>query len=85
MAPMLFTKNILVNKPIKVFNNGEMFRDFTFIDDTVEAITRLINYPPIKNKTFNKINPDPSSSWARHQIYNIGNGNPISLLISSKF
>ena len=80
MAPMLFTKNILENKPIKVFNNGEMYRDFTFIDDTTEAIIRLIKYPPTKDKAFNRNNPNPSSSWARHQIYNIGNGNPISLL-----
>ena len=80
MAPMIFTKNIISSKPIKVFNNGEMYRDFTFIDDITEAIKRLIDYPPTKKNTFNKVYPDPSSSWAKHQIFNIGNGSSISLL-----
>ena len=77
---MIFTKNIISSKPIKVFNNGEMYRDFTFIDDITEAIKRLIDYPPTQKNTFNKVYPDPSSSWAKHQIFNIGNGSSISLL-----
>ena len=80
MAPMIFTKNIIENKPINIFNNGEMERDFTYIDDVVEIIYRLLDKPPTSNKLFNKDNPDPSNSWAPYKIYNVGNSNPVKLI-----
>ena len=80
MAPMIFTKNILENKPINIFNNGEMERDFTYIDDVVEIIYRLMDKPPKSNKLFDKWEPDPSSSWAPYKIYNVGNSNPVKLI-----
>ena len=79
MAPMIFTKAILEKKPLRIFNNGDMNRDFTYIDDVIEAILRLINKPAVSNTNFNKI-PDPSSSWSPHRIFNIGNSNPVSLM-----
>ena len=79
MALFLFTKSILEGKPIKVFNHGEMTRDFTYIDDIVESIMRLLKKPPIQNKTFDTLNPNPDTSWAPHRIFNIGNSNPESL------
>ena len=62
MALFLFTKAIISNQPIKIFNNGEMIRDFTYIDDIVESIIRVINKPPTKNliKNFENINPNES-------------------------
>ena len=80
MAPMIFTKAILQNKPIRIFNNGDMQRDFTYIDDVIEAILRLINKPAVSDTNFNKKLPDPSSSWSPHRIFNIGNSNPVSLM-----
>jgi len=80
MAPMIFTKSIFSKQKIKIFNNGEMFRDFTYIDDVVEIIFRLIKRPARKNKDFDKNNPDPATSWAPFRIFNIGNNNPISLM-----
>ena len=79
MALFLFTKSILEGKAIKVFNNGKMSRDFTFIDDVVESIFRLINKPPISDKSFDTSNPRTDKSWAPHRIFNIGNSNPESL------
>ena len=80
MALFLFTKAILENKPIKVFNHGEMTRDFTYIDDVVESLTRLLNKPAEKDDKFDSKYPDPSRSWARHRIFNIGNSNPVNLM-----
>ena len=80
MAPMLFSKSIISNKPITVFNNGNLSRDFTYIDDVVEIIIRLIDKPAQINKDFNKSSPEPNTSWAPHKIYNIGNSNPISII-----
>jgi len=80
MAPIIFTKAILENKPIKIFNYGEMFRDFTYIDDVIEMVTRLIEKPATSNCNFNKESPDPASSWCCNRIYNIGNNNPISIM-----
>tara|TARA_Y100001978_G_C23695553_1_gene437310 strand:+ start:1374 stop:2408 length:1035 start_codon:yes stop_codon:yes gene_type:complete len=79
MAPMIFTKSILERKVIKIFNNGEMWRDFTYINDVVNAVMGIIKKPPIKNLSFNKKNPDPSKSWAPYMIFNIGNSNSIKL------
>jgi len=80
MAPFIFTKAIYENKPIKIFNNGNMYRDFTYIDDVIEAITRLIDKPAKGNEKFHKTNPMPNKSWAPHQIFNIGNSQTIKLM-----
>ena len=80
MALFTFTKLILEDKPIKVFNNGEMIRDFTYIDDVVESLIRLIKKPATKNPSFNKLEPDPATSWAKYRIFNVGNSNPVSLM-----
>ena len=80
MALFLFTKAILNNEPIKVFNHGKMQRDFTYIDDIIESIFRLIKKPPKPDKSFDTTNPRPDSSFAPHKIFNIGNSNPESLI-----
>ena len=80
MAPFIFTKSIIEGKPIKVLNHGKMKRDFTYIDDIIECIFRLIKKPAISNKEFNKSLPDSSSSWAPFRIFNIGNSKSIDLL-----
>ncbi|MDA3878357.1 MAG: NAD-dependent epimerase [Halothiobacillus sp.] len=80
MALFLFTKAALEGKPIKVFNNGEMLRDFTYVDDIVEGITRVLDNPAKSNHAWSGNNPDPSSSSAPYKIYNIGNNNPVKLM-----
>ena len=80
MAPMIFANAIINKKPLKIFNKGEMSRDFTYIDDVIECITRLIKKPAISNSSFNYISPESSSSWAPFRIFNIGNNKPIKLL-----
>ncbi|OUN62771.1 MULTISPECIES: NAD-dependent epimerase [unclassified Butyricimonas] len=80
MSPYLFTDAILNNRAIKVFNNGNMLRDFTYIDDVVEGIVRLIDKIPICDSTWNAEDPDPSSSICSYRIYNIGNSQPIKLM-----
>lgn len=80
MALFLFTKAILNYESIKVFNNGNMQRDFTYIDDVVESIYRLIKKPPKANNFFDKSKIDPSISWAPYKVFNIGNSNSVSLL-----
>ncbi len=80
MALFLFTKAILNNEPINVFNHGKMIRDFTYIDDIVEGIIRVIDNPPKGNNKWSGQQPDPSSSVAPYKIYNIGNNNPVKLL-----
>ncbi len=80
MALFLFTKSILEGKTIKVFNHGKMLRDFTYIDDVVESLIRLIYKPPIADISFDTDKPNPATSWAPHRIYNIGNSNPTSLM-----
>ena len=79
MALFLFTKAIIEGEPIQVFNNGNMSRDFTYIDDIVNSIIKLIDKPayPLENASLNK---NPSSSWAPYRIFNIGNSNPTSLM-----
>ena len=79
MALFLFTKAIIENKPIKVFNNGEMIRDFTYIDDVVESLFRLLSKIPSQDSSFNTDNPSPESSWAPYRIFNIGNSCPTQL------
>ncbi len=79
MALFMFTKSILEGKPIKVFNNGKMMRDFTYVDDIVEGIVRLINKKPEPNQQWDGNSPDPGTSYAPYKIYNIGNNNPVEL------
>jgi UDP-glucuronate 4-epimerase len=80
MALFLFTEAILKGEPIKVFNYGEMVRDFTYIDDIVEGVVRVINHPPKGNTTWTGQHPDPSTSKAPYKVYNIGNNNPVTLM-----
>lgn len=80
MSPYLFIDGILKDQPIKVFNNGDMLRDFTYIDDIVESVIRVIKEIPEGEKNWDPLNPDPSSSPAPFRIFNIGNQSPITLL-----
>jgi UDP-glucuronate 4-epimerase len=80
MALFIFTKAILAGEPIKVFNHGRMRRDFTYIDDIVEAITRVVDRAPTGDPTWSGNQPDPASSRAPYRLYNIGNNNPVELL-----
>lgn len=80
MALFIFTKSILEGKPIEIFNNGNMSRDFTYIDDIIEGIIHLIDKPAKGNDNWNALDPDPSSSKAPFSVFNIGRGAPVSLL-----
>ena len=80
MALFLFTKSILKGEKIDVYNNGDMIRDFTYIDDVVNSIIKVLSKPPKGNKSFDKLSMEPDSSWAPHKIFNVGNSNPIKLL-----
>ncbi|MGF3182953.1 NAD-dependent epimerase [Facklamia sp. P12934] len=80
MAYFSFTKNILAGKSIKVFNHGKMERDFTYIDDIVEGIVKLIDRVPTPNKEWDESKDDLSTSFAPYKIYNIGNNNPVQLM-----
>ena len=80
MALFLFTKAILNDEPIKVFNYGKMERDFTYIDDIIEGVVRVIANPPKPNKNYDKTNQDPSTSHAPYKVYNIGNNKPVELM-----
>lgn len=80
MSPFLFTDAILHNRPIKVFNNGDMLRDFTYIDDIVEGVLKVIDSTPEGNVLWNPVAPDPSISNAPYKIYNIGNSHPVKLM-----
>jgi UDP-glucuronate 4-epimerase len=80
MALFLFTKAILEEKPIKVFNHGRMQRDFTFIDDIIEGVVRVMGRLPEPNPNWSGDHPDPGTSYAGYKIYNIGNNHPVELL-----
>ena len=80
MALFLFTKAMLEGKPIQVFNNGQMVRDFTYVDDIVESLLRLLEKPAASYPTFDPQAPNPSTSWAPHRVFNIGNSNPTPLM-----
>lgn len=80
MALFLFTKAILEGKPIDVYNHGKMRRDFTYVDDIVESIARLIPKVPRPDPEWSGLNPDPASSFAPYRVYNIGNNKPVELL-----
>jgi len=81
MAPMLFTDAILNDRAIKVFNNGEMSRDFTYIDDIVDGVIKVIDNPAQENQGWNAEEPEISSSSAPYKLYNIGNNAPLPLMI----
>lgn len=80
MALFLFTKAIFENRPIDVYNFGDMERDFTYIDDIVDGIVRVARHPAQPNPTWDGAHPDPSSSPAPYRLYNIGNSRPVKLL-----
>lgn len=80
MALFMFTKNIIEGKKIDVFNNGDMMRDFTYVDDIVESISRLVEKPAKPNQDWTGDNPDPGTSYAPYKIYNIGNNSPVRLM-----
>jgi len=79
MAPMIFANAILNKIPLKVFNKGNMIRDFTYIDDVAEVVFRCSFKPAEPNRNFDKYNPEPSSSFAPYKIFNVGNSDPINL------
>jgi UDP-glucuronate 4-epimerase len=80
MALFLFTDAIINGEPINVFNFGKMERDFTYIDDIVESINRLIPKPPSSNESWSGNDPDPSTSFAPYRVFNIGNSRPVKLM-----
>jgi UDP-glucuronate 4-epimerase len=79
MAVWLFTQAIIEGRPIKLFNNGRMRRDFTYIDDVVEAVVRLVARPPVPNPAWSGDAPDPATSTAPWHVYNIGNSQPVEV------
>jgi len=81
MALFLFTRAMLAGEPIQVFNNGQMVRDFTYVDDIIESLVRLLDKPAAPDPAFNSAQPDPATSWAPHRIFNIGNSNPTPLMV----
>lgn len=80
MALFLFTRAILAGEPIDVFNHGHMRRDFTYIDDIIEGVVRVIDQPAQPNPEWSGDNPDPGTSAAPYRVYNIGNNNPVELM-----
>ncbi len=80
MALFLFAKAMTSGKPIDVYNHGRMERDFTFIDDIVESIVRLVPKPPSGSAEWNSENPDPANSFAPWQVFNIGHNKPVALM-----
>ncbi len=80
MALFLFAKGILEGKPINIFNNGDMIRDFTYIDDIVEGIVRVMDNPPSGNPEWSGDNPDPATSYTNYRVFNIGNNSPVKLM-----
>jgi UDP-glucuronate 4-epimerase len=79
MAPYLFTRAILAGEPIKVFNEGRMIRDFTYVGDIVEGILQVAERAPLPNPDWNPANNDPAHSSAPYRLYNIGNNQPVQL------
>src|SRR3989344_4718669 len=80
MALFKFTRGILEGRPIPVFNNGKMIRDFTYIDDLVDGVVHAIDYLPQPNDGWNGADPDPATSYAPYRIYNIGHHRPVELM-----
>ena len=80
MAPMLFARAILAGEPIKVFNHGQMRRDFTYIDDIVAGVVAAMDRPPAPDSGFDRMAPTPASSWAPYRVFNIGHSQPVALM-----
>ncbi|MEO1329863.1 MAG: NAD-dependent epimerase [Pseudomonadota bacterium] len=80
MAYYLFTQAIFAGRPIKVFNHGEMSRDFTYIDDIIEGVVRCLARPPAGDPDFDRAAPVPGASWAPHRVFNIGARRPEPLM-----
>jgi len=80
MSPFLFADAILHRRPIKVFNGGDMLRDFTYIDDIVEGVVRVVDHVPSGDIRWDPEAPDPAASTAPYRIYNIGNSSPVKLM-----
>jgi UDP-glucuronate 4-epimerase len=80
MSPMLFTKAILADEPIQVFNHGDMMRDFTYIDDIVASVNETLFKTATPNRNFDGQHPDPATSHAPYRIFNIGNSHPVPLM-----
>jgi UDP-glucuronate 4-epimerase len=80
MALFLFTKAILAGRPIEVYNNGNMRRDFTYIDDIIEGVVRVLKRYPSGNPVWRGDSPDPATSFAPYRIFNIGNNRPVELM-----
>ncbi|HYG69022.1 MAG TPA: NAD-dependent epimerase/dehydratase family protein, partial [Anaeromyxobacteraceae bacterium] len=80
MAPMLFTKAILEDAPIEVFNHGRLRRDFTYVDDVVEAVVRVLARPPEPDPSYDPAAPAPDRSDAPYRIHNVGNSEPVELM-----
>ncbi len=80
MALFLFTRAMIEGKPIQVFNQGRMQRDFTYIDDIVEGVLRVLDRAPVADASFDTAKPDPARSWAPYRVFNIGNQGPAQLM-----
>jgi UDP-glucuronate 4-epimerase len=80
MALFKFTKGILEGSPIPVYNNGDMVRDFTYIDDIVEGVVRAVDAPPSPGGSWDGTRPDPATSYAPYRLFNIGNSRPVRLM-----
>ena len=81
MSYFKFAKAILEGRPIEVFNHGNMQRDFTYVDDIAEGVVRVLDHPPRPQPGFDAMNPDPASSSAPYRLYNIGNHQPVDLMM----
>lgn len=80
MALFKFTRGILAGESIQVFNHGNMIRDFTYIDDIVEGVVRVLDHPPSGDASWDGAAPDPARSYAPYRVFNIGNNRPVQLL-----
>lgn len=80
MSPILFAEAILQGRPINIFNHGGKMRDFTYVDDIVEALIRVLDKPAAPNQDFDASQPDPASSNAPYRVFNIGNSQPVKLM-----
>ena len=81
MSYFLFADAIMAGRPIDVFNHGRMQRDFTYIDDIAEGVVRVLDRPAAPDPAFVKDRPDPATSWAPYRVYNIGNHQPVELMV----
>jgi len=79
MAPMIFANAIINKKPLKIFNHGDMSRSFTFIDDVTEILMKFLDKPAVVDKSFNPTDPNSSTSWSPHRIFNIGSNKSIKI------